>query len=104
MAKSVIDGVNCCQFIENEQKLVVEILMDAQGTDDKFLFNLVEPGRTNQCNFLHPKQLTTKVEAFLDSIFNHLLQSYGAAYCKKLLGGGWACKKGGASPNNTKDN
>ena len=44
-----------------------------------FLFDSAEPGRLNQTNFLHPKQLQAEAEQFLDALFTHLLTSYGAA-------------------------
>ena len=61
--------------------------MDAKGTDGMYLFDLVEPGHANQCNFIHPKHLREKAETFLDKVFDHLLSSYGADCCRTILGG-----------------
>lgn len=38
MAKSVVDGGDCRQYIENEKKLIVEICMDARSLDGMFIF------------------------------------------------------------------
>ena len=41
----------------------------------------------NQCNFINVKHLHEEAEVFLGGVFAHLLTSYGADYCKCLLGG-----------------
>lgn len=61
--------------------------MDVKGTDGMYVFDLVEPGHANQCNFLHPKHLRKEAERFLDEVFTHLLQGYGADYYRILVGG-----------------
>ena len=86
MATSVVNGGDSRQVIRNKDKLIVEICLDARSKDGMYLFDLAEPGRRNQCNFLHLKHLRGEVEAFLDNVINHLLQSYGADYCCSDLG------------------
>ena len=61
--------------------------MDARTKDRLFIFDSVEPGRKNQCNVVHPKHIQEEAEQFLDSVFNHFLQGYGAEKCKYMLGG-----------------
>ena len=73
----MVDGGNCRQHIENEGKLIVEICMDVKWTDRMYVFDWVEPGHANQCNFLHQKHLRKEGEMFLDGVFGHLLQDMG---------------------------
>jgi len=87
MATSVVDGGDCRQTIENKRNSIVGICMNATSSDGMFLFDSAEPGRRNQCNFLHPKHLQGEAEAFLDNLLDHLLRSYGADYCRSIFGG-----------------
>ena len=61
--------------------------MEAMASDGNFLFDSVEPGKRNQCNFIHPKHVIEEAEQFLDKVFDHLLTTYGAEYCRNLFGG-----------------
>jgi len=70
---SVVNGGDYIQYIENKKKSIVEICIGTRSLDGIFLFDLAEPGRNNQCTFLHPKHLRAKAEAFFDSAFINLL-------------------------------
>ena len=87
MAASAVDGGDCRTLILNEKQSIVEICMDKRGSDGMFLFDSAEPGRDNQCNFLHPKHMKAGAENFLDSLFGHLIEGYGEDYCRVLFWG-----------------
>ena len=61
--------------------------MDERSEDGMYLVDSDEPGRRNQCNFLHPEHLKGEAEVFFDGSFNHILQSYGADNCQTIFGG-----------------
>ena len=87
MATSVVDGGHCRQYFDNEKNSVAGICLDARAKDGMYLFDTVEPGRPNQCNFVHPKHMQEEAEAFLDSVFSHFLEGYGHDYCREIMGG-----------------
>lgn len=61
--------------------------MDTKTGDNDFIFDTVELGQVNQCNFFCPRNLKDEAEAWLDSTFNGLLMEFGADVCREILGG-----------------
>ena len=74
MATSVVDGGYCRQYS------IAAICLDAQAKDRMYLFDAVEPGRKNQCHFMHPNHIQEEAETFLDTVFDHFLKGYGEAF------------------------
>ena len=62
-------------------------VMDALTQEGTYLFHLVEPGRPEQCYFLHEKVRQVEAEQWLDDCFNRIPQKYGAVKYKTILGG-----------------
>ena len=69
MATSAVDGGDCHQHIENEGKSIVHIFMDVRGKDGMLLFDSIEPGRPNQWNFIHPRNLKEERGIFRQHIW-----------------------------------
>lgn len=65
MATSVVDWGDCSQFIDGKGS-IREIALGAMSSNGHFLFDLVEPGKRNQCNFIHPKHVAEEAEQFLN--------------------------------------
>ena len=74
-------------MFDNKNRSVAQICLAHRSGHGLYLFDSVELGRRNQCNFLHLKHLQAEAEAFLDSVFEHLVNCYGIKYCQGILGG-----------------
>ena len=101
MATSVVDGGHCRQYFENEKNSIAGICLDARAKDGMWLFDTVEPGRPNQCNFVHPKHMKEEAEDFLDSVFKHFMEGYGEEYCAEIMGGEGNIRRYPRDPNLT---
>ena len=51
-----------------------------------YLIRPIQRGEISTTSFTQ-KNLKVEAEAFFDSIFNHLMQSYGVNYCQAIVGG-----------------